>query len=238
MTENKRFGDDVGGWTVPPRPEPFEMKGDFVALERLNADLHAADLHGANSVDDALWDYLPYGPFPSAADYLRWARSVEEKDDPYFYAVRDLKNGHVCGVLSFLRISPEAGGIEIGHINFAPELQKTRAATEAFYLAMEWAFEAGYRRFEWKCDANNIPSRRAAQRLGLSYEGVFRQAAIVKGKNRDTVWFAAIDKEWPALREAYKTWLAPQNFSESGAQIISLKDLTGIVRASSDPVLK
>ena len=129
--------------------------------------------------------------------------------DPLFYAVRDLDTGQIGGMLSFLRIFPEAGSIELGHINFAPRLQRTRAATEAMMLTIGWAFEAGYRRFEWKCDALNLPSRRAAERLGLSYEGVFRQATVYKGRNRDTAWFAAIDAEWPALRAAYGAWLAP-----------------------------
>lgn len=237
MQNSKEFGEEVVGWKDPPRPGPPEITGKYVRLERLNSNVHAADIHRANSIDDSIWGYLPYGPFASAAGYHRWARSVEGTDDPYFYAVRDMKSGRYCGILSFLRIAPEAGSIEVGHINFAPELQKTCAATEAFYLAMKWAFEAGYRRFEWKCDAKNIPSRRAAQRFGLSYEGIFRQATIVKGRNRDTAWFAAIDKEWPALKEAYQTWLDPQNFSASGEQKESLKDLTGLVRAASDPVL-
>jgi hypothetical protein len=130
------------------------------------------------------------------------------------------------------------GSIEVGHINYAPALQRTRAATEAMYLMMRWAFEAGYRRYEWKCNALNLGSRRAAERLGLSYEGVFRQAAVVKGRNRDTAWFAAIDSEWPALREAFEAWLAPTNFDAEGRQRERLGDLTRLVRVSSDPALR
>ena len=141
------------------------------------------------------------------------------------------------GVASFLRISPGAGTIEVGHINMSPALQRTPAATEAMYLMMQWAFEAGYRRYEWKCNAANIPSRRAAQRLGMSYEGVFRQAAIVKGRNRDTAWFAAIDSEWPALKEAFKAWLDSSNFDVNGRQNERLSDLTRLVRPNSDPSL-
>ena len=129
------------------------------------------------------------------------------------------------------------GTIEVGHINLAPELQRSRAATEAMFLMMEWAFSAGYRRYEWKCDALNLPSRRAAQRLGFSYEGLFRQAAVVKGRNRDTAWFACIDTDWPALREAYRAWLDPSNFDADGRQRESLSDLTRLVRVSSDPGL-
>ena len=125
----------------------------------------------------------------------------------------------------------------MGHICLGPALQKSPAATEAFFMMMSWAFEAGYRRFEWKCDARNLPSRRAAQRLGLSYEGVFRQDNIVKGKNRDTAWFAAIDAEYPALKEAFTAWLLPQNFDATGRQIERLSDLTGLVRVARDPAL-
>jgi RimJ/RimL family protein N-acetyltransferase len=138
-------------------------------------------------------------------------------------------------VASYLRITPAAGSIEVGHINFAPALQGTPAATEAMVLMMAWAFGAGYRRYEWKCDGRNLPSRRAAQRLGLSFEGIFRQAAIVKGRNRDTAWFAAVDNEWPRLRDAYRTWLAPENFDVSGRQRVRLSNLTMPLLVSRDP---
>jgi RimJ/RimL family protein N-acetyltransferase len=156
-------------------------------------------------------------------------------DDPRFYAIKNLQTGNWEGVASYLRITPEAGTIEVGHINFSPALQRTVAGTEALYLMMEWAFEAGYRRYEWKCNALNLGSRRAAQRLGLSFEGVFRQAAVVKGRNRDTAWFAAIDREWPALKEAYAAWFSPSNFSADGLQRESLADMTQLVRAGDDP---
>ncbi|GHD99078.1 acetyltransferase [Defluviimonas sp. 20V17] len=231
------LGRPVPGWTPPPRPERAALEGRFARLEPLDADAHAADLHRANSADDAIWDYLPYGPFGSAAAYHRWARESQGQDDPLFFAIRNLETGHLGGVASFLRIAPEAGSIEVGHINYAPELQRTRAATEAMYLMMRRVFEAGYRRYEWKCNALNRASRRAAQRLGFSYEGVFRQAAVVKGRNRDTAWFAAIDSEWPALRAAYEAWLAPSNFDRSGRQVERLSDLTRLVRAANDPSL-
>ena len=233
----KRFGVRLEGWTPPPRPPMGVLEGRYARLVRLEADAHAADLHRANSADDAIWDYLPYGPFSSAAAYHRWVRSITAGDDPLFYAIQNRETGHFGGVASYLRITPEAGSIEVGHINFAPELQRSRAATEALFLMMEWAFEAGYRRYEWKCDALNIPSRRAAQRLGFSYEGIFRQAAVVKGRNRDTAWFACIDTEWPALREAYRAWLHPSNFDSKGEQRESLSDLTRLVRVTSDPGL-
>ncbi len=235
--DTRKFGDPVPGWTPPPRPPMDELRGRYARLVRLDADKHAADLHRANTASDAIWGYLPYGPFSSAAAYHRWVRGITSGDDPLFYAVQNLETGHFGGVASYLRIAPEAGSIEVGHINFAPELQRTRAATEAMFLMMQWAFEAGYRRYEWKCDALNLPSRRAGQRLGLSYEGVFRQAAIVKGRNRDTAWFAAIDVEWPALREAFNSWLAASNFTSDGQQKERLADLTGLVRVASDPAL-
>lgn len=235
--QEKSFGASVANWAVPPAPDNLRLDGRYARLERLDADKHAGELHRANIADDGIWDYLPYGPFSSAASYHRWVREVAARSDPQFYAITDLDSGGVGGVASYLRITPESGSIEIGHINLSASLQGTRAATETFYLMMKWAFEAGYRRFEWKCDALNLPSRRAAQRLGLSYEGIFRQATIVKGRNRDTAWFAAIDKEWPALKEAFTVWLSPENFDESGHQIERLSELTRLVRFASDPAL-
>jgi RimJ/RimL family protein N-acetyltransferase len=154
-----------------------------------------------------------------------------------FYVLRNLKTGHCGGVASYLRITPEAGSIEVGHINLSPEIAGSRASTEAMYLMMDWAFAAGYRRYEWKCDALNMPSRKAAQRLGFSYEGIFRQATVYRQRNRDTAWFSVIDGEWPALREAFKAWLAPRNFDAEGRQVERLGDLTRLVRAGSDPAL-
>ncbi len=236
MTEARKVGWPVKDWVAPRRPDAPLLEGRWARLERLDPDVHAGDIHRANAADDAIWDYLPYGPFSSSTRYHRWAKDMALSTDPLFYAVKDLETGHWCGVASYLRITPEAGSIEVGHINFAPELQRSRAATEAMYLMMRWAFEAGYRRYEWKCDALNLPSRRAAGRLGFSYEGLFRQATIVKGRNRDTAWFAAIDKEWPALQVAYEAWLAPGNFDAEGRQIERLSDLTRLVRTTRDPV--
>ena len=233
--DTRQFGEKLAGWRVPPRPDAEMLAGRLVRLERLDADAHAGDLFRANSADDAIWDYLPYGPFASVVGYHRWVKDMAGLTDPYFYAIRDLASGRLGGVASYLRITPEAGSIEVGHINLAPELQRSPAATEAMFLMMDWAFGAGYRRYEWKCDALNRPSRRAAERLGFSYEGIFRQATIVKGRNRDTAWFAMIDKEWPALRDAYCRWLAPANFETDGRQIRRLGDLTGPARVSSDP---
>jgi RimJ/RimL family protein N-acetyltransferase len=213
------------------------LTGAYVQLELMDPDTHAADLFRAYSGHDGVWDYLPYGPFSSASAYHRWAKESASGVDPMFYVLRNLKTGHCGGVASYLRITPEAGSIEVGHINLAPEIAGSRASTEAMYLMMDWVFAAGYRRYEWKCDALNIPSRRAAQRLGFSYEGIFRQATVYRQRNRDTAWFSVIDGEWPALREAFKAWLAPRNFDAEGRQIERLGDLTRLVRAASDPGL-
>lgn len=213
------------------------MAGRYVRLERLSADRHADQLFKAFDGRDDVWTYLPYGPFPDPVAYRAWVADAAAKQDPMFFAVHNADSGNWEGVLSFLRIDPGAGTIELGHINFSPALQRRRAATEAMYLMMARAFGLGYRRFEWKCDALNAPSRRAAQRLGLSFEGVFRQATIVKGRNRDTAWFAAIDREWPDLREAFETWLSPRNFDDSGQQRQRLCALTAPILAMRDPTL-
>jgi len=232
----KRFGEPVTDWVAPRFPDASVIEGQWCRLERLN-ERHADALFRANAEDDAIWDYLPYGPFPSEAGYIRWVGEMAAARDPQFYAVVERETGLASGVLSYLRITPEMGVIELGHINFARRLSRSTAATEAMILMISWAFKAGYRRFEWKCDALNIPSRRAAERLGLSYEGIFRQAVIVKGRNRDTAWFAATDKDWPGLQVAYEAWLAPTNFDDEGRQKERLSDLTRLVRCASDPVL-
>lgn len=228
----------VLNWTPPPVPDAHQvLTGTHARLEPLQADVHAALLYRSYVGHDGVWDYLPYGPFSSSAQYHRWVRDMEHDPNLQFYAVFNSGTGAYEGVASFLRISPAVGSIEVGHINFSPDLQKTRAATEALFLMMSWAFDAGYRRFEWKCNALNRGSRQAAQRLGLSYEGVFRQAAVVKGCNRDTAWFAAIDAEWPALKEAFGAWLSDSNFDAKGDQRERLSDLTRLVRVADDPML-
>lgn len=231
------LGQVLDNWTPPSPPDGAVLKGRYAELAPLSAQDHAALLYRHYAGHDAVWDYMPVGPFSSAAQYHRWVRDNETSRDPYFYAIRNKETGHWEGTASYLRITPQSGSIEVGFIAFSPDLQRTRAATDAMYLMMKWAFEVGYRRYEWKCDALNAPSRRAAQRLGFSYEGVFRQATVVKGRNRDTAWFAVIDKEWPALKEAFEGWLAPANFDADGQQIERLGDLTRLVRVASDPTL-
>ena len=233
----RTFGAPVIGWVVPKRPGLPVITGRLARLERLDGAAHAEGLFGANAASDAIWGYLPYGPFARLAEYRVWVDGMAARDDPVFYAIRDRASGALGGVASYLRITPEAGSIEVGHINLSPLLQRSACATEALFLMMEWAFDAGFRRYEWKCDALNLPSRRAAERFGFSYEGTFRQAAVVKGRNRDTAWFAVIDKDWPGLRRAYRRWLDPANFDEAGQQRLSLAALTAPLLVARDPVL-
>lgn len=226
----------IEGWTPPPRPGPMVLEGAFVRLEPLESR-HASALYMANAVDDAIWDYLPYGPFAGAGAYAKWVSGAARSEDPLFFALIDRDSGLPGGVLSYLRITPGGGSIEVGHICLAPATQRSRAATEAMYLLADWVFANGYRRFEWKCDALNAPSRRAAQRFGFSYEGVFRQATVVKGRNRDTAWFAMIDADWPCLSAGYRAWLAPENFDAAGRQATALGAFTAPCLVAADPWL-
>lgn len=237
MTDPRPLGSPLPGWTAPPVPAAVRMEGAHVRLEPLDAARHAAVLFRAFDGHEAVWDYMPVGPFASSAQFHRWMQDITASPDYLFFAIYDKDRGAFGGFASYLRIKPSAGSIEVGYIAMAPQLQRTIAATEAMYLMMARAFEQGYRRYEWKCDALNRPSRRAAQRLGLSFEGIFRQATVVKGRSRDTAWFAAIDAEWPALNEAFRLWLDPSNFDTEGRQRSSLTDLTRLVRAASDPSL-
>ena len=221
-------GDTVEGWTPRPRPPRDVMEGRYCRLEPLDPDRHAADLHAANSEDGdgRIWTYMAYGPFKTQADYVAWMMRDCLSDDPLFHAVIDRATGRAMGVASYLRIVPAMGVIEVGHINYAPPLQRGRAATEAMYLMMRRVFdELGYRRYEWKCDALNGKSRAAAARLGFRFEGVFRQATMYKGRNRDTAWFAVTDGDWPALKTRFERWLDPANFHENGGQRQSLSGL-------------
>jgi RimJ/RimL family protein N-acetyltransferase len=253
------LGAPVPNWTAPASPDKAvrpgqmqgqmqgqkqgqmqgQMQGQYVRLEPLVAADHCDDLFAAFAADseNRIWDYLPYGPFASATDLASWMVIKCSVPDPYFFAIIDQASNRAIGVASYLRINPQSGSIEVGHINFAPMLQATIGATEAMYMMMRWAFDEGYRRYEWKCDALNMKSRRAAQRLGLSFEGVFRQATVSKGRNRDTAWFAAIDAEWPALQAAFEAWLDPANFNLAGQQKQSLSALTASILALRDPLL-
>lgn len=202
-----------------PRPPRTPMQGRWCAVVPLDPDAHAAALYAAYAADreGRIWTYLPTGPFADLASYRAWMDQTCLTDDPLFHTI--LVDGQPLGVASLMRIDPAHGVIEVGHINFSPALSQTRAATEAMFLMMSRAFdELGYRRYEWKCDALNAPSRRAALRLGFTYEGTFRQATTYKGRNRDTAWFAITDGDWPRLKAGFQAWLDPANFDPSGQQ--------------------
>jgi RimJ/RimL family protein N-acetyltransferase len=195
------------------------MEGVTVRLEPLDPEKHPADLFTLSDGAARLWTYLGYGPFPDLATFRTWFAARAKETDPLFYAVIDRATGRASGMVSYLRITPDMGVIEIGHIWFAPVLQRTRQATETIFLLMRHVFdELGYRRLEWKCDALNAPSRRAALRFGFQYEGIFRQHMMYKGRNRDTAWFAMTDGDWPAIKSGFARFLADDNFDAAGRQ--------------------
>lgn len=214
------------------------MEGRFCRLEPLEPTKHAASLYAANALDadGRMWTYLPYGPFDALDDYVAWLEEMCGRSDPLFFAIVDTATGKAVGVASYLRIDPRSGSIEVGHLGYSPLLQRTPAATEAMFLMMERIFNLAYRRCEWKCNALNGPSRTAAQRLGFSFEGVFRQAIVVKGRNRDTAWYAVIDLEWPSLKETFSRWLDPMNFDEQGRQRVRLSTLMASGRGARDEI--
>jgi len=226
MTDHvNHLGQPIGfplpGWTARPRPPRTAMEGRLCRVEPIDVDRHAADLHTANleDKDGRNWTYLAYGPYQRLEDYRDWMRTTCLGDDPFFHAIIDKATGRAMGVASLMRIDPGPGVIEVGHINYSPALQRTAAATEAMFLMMRRVFdELGYRRYEWKCDALNAPSRAAALRLGFQFEGIFQQATVYKSRNRDTAWYAITDRAWPALRAGYERWLDPANFDAAGRQ--------------------
>lgn len=230
------IGVDVPGWAPRPRPPRAALVGRCCRVEPIDPARHAAELWAANALDreGRMWTYLPVGPFASLADYRSWLEAKQASDDPLFFAIVDASTSLAVGVASYLRIDPANGVVEVGHLQFSPLLQRTAAATEAMYLMMKQAFELGYRRYEWKCDALNEASRRAAVRLGFTFEGIFRQAVVYKGRSRDTAWYSIIDAEWPGIDAAYRSWLEPGNFDRDGRQRSSLSiPRTGSVAAET-----
>jgi RimJ/RimL family protein N-acetyltransferase len=220
-------GEPLPGWQPPPFIPHEVLEGRFCRLEPLDVERHAAALHAVNALDreGRNWTWLPYGPFADFAAYREWLQKMATLRDPQFYVIADSTTGQALGVAAFMRIYPAHGIVEVGHLNFSPLLQQKPAATEAMYLMMRRAFELGYRRYEWKCNALNTPSNRAAERLGFRFEGVFRQALVIKGRNRDTAWYSIIDPEWPALDRAFQSWLAAGNFDAEGVQRQKLGEL-------------
>ncbi len=218
------IGFPLPAWQPRQRPALTPMHGRTCDVVPLDPPQHARDLFAAAQFDTEgrNWTYLPIGPFERYDDFRAWLDQAAADPERVFYATIDGKTGRATGVASYLRIDVAVGSIEVGHIYYSPLLQRKPAATETMYLMMRRVFdELGYRRYEWKCDALNAPSRAAAERLGFRFEGIFRQATIYKGRSRDTAWFSVIDREWPALKDAFERWLAPENF-EAGKQRRSL----------------
>lgn len=213
---------DLPSWRPLDWTPPDVLEGRHTRLERLEAR-HVEALHAANPTDAGHWHYMSYGPFADAAAYGAWVDGAAASVDPVFYAVRGAAGW--SGVAALMRIDRTHGVVEIGNIAFSPPLQRSPAATEAIHLLLDHCFSAGFRRVEWKCDAGNAPSRRAAARYGFVYEGTFRQHMVVKGRNRDTAWFAMLDADWPRLRAAHLAWLAPGNFGADGGQKQALSEM-------------
>ena len=214
--------------SAAPRPVRRVHEGRYGRVEPLDVAAHGAELFAAShgdAVKDRIWDYLPYGPFPTEREFRVHLAAQAASEDPLFFAIRPHATGRALGVASLMTIEPAHRSIEIGHIWLSPELQNSAAGTEALYLLIAHALDdLGYRRMEWKCDAANAASRGAAARLGFTHEGVFYQHRIVKDRNRDTAWFSILDHEWPAIRANFETWLDPENFGAEGQQRQSLGD--------------
>lgn len=238
-THRNGLGQPVGaplpGWQPPPSPPRRPLAGRYCRIEPLDPQRHAEGIHTAvaEQPDGRLWTYMAYGPFDSLAAFGDWMRAKCLGDDPLFYAICAGAEARPLGLASYLRITPASGSMEVGHLLYPPALQRTRAATEAMFLMMEQAFALGYRRYEWKCDALNSASCAAAQRLGFSFEGIFRQAAVYKERSRDTAWFSIIDSEWPRLRDVFAQWLDPANFDDRGQQRQRLSRLTAALRGKT-----
>jgi RimJ/RimL family protein N-acetyltransferase len=210
-------------------PQRVTLEGPHVKIVPLDAASHAAALY-AGSRDPALWRYLFNGPYTDEADFRIWLEGREKSEDPLFFTILDRARDVAAGYSSLMRIEPAHRVIEVGNILYLPILQRSAGATEAMYLLARYVFEElGYRRYEWKCDACNAPSRRAALRLGFTFEGIFRQHMIVKGKNRDTAWYSMLDTEWADRKQAFERWLDPANFDAEGQQ----KSRLNSARASS-----
>jgi len=215
------MAEDMRHWTARERPSATAIEGRFVRLERLDPARHAEELFEASATAEAeqKFRWLPEAPPNDRESFRAWVEKVAASEDPLFYAVIDKASGKVAGRQTLMRIDAANGVIEIGNIYWGPLMARRPAATEALYLFAKHVFDdLGYRRFEWKCNDDNLPSKKAAARFGFTAEGVFRQHLVVKGLNRDTAWFSIIDKEWPALRQAYEAWLQPANFDAEGRQ--------------------
>ncbi|MDY2565045.1 GNAT family protein [Pseudomonas syringae] len=219
------MSDTLLDWQAAALPTAHTLTGRFIRLEKLDAARHADDLWAAlegPNADPQLWDYLPYGPFSDRGAFGAWLVAHQAATDPWFYTVVDQQTNKAEGVISLMSIVAAHGRIEIGHVTFGAAMQRTPKGTEAIYLLAREIFALGYRRLEWKCNANNARSKRAAERFGFSYEGTFRQHMVVKGQSRDTAWYSILDSEWPERQNAFERWLAVDNF-KNGQQIKGLE---------------
>ena len=232
--EQNAYGQPIGhalsGWTRRQLPDGTALTGRYCRLEKLDAERHAAELYAAfaETPDARDWTYLSVGPFADVAAYREYVKQATKGTDPVHYAIIDGATNRPAGSSALMRIDPDNGVMEVGWVTYSARLKRSTVATEAMYLLMRHAFDdLGYRRYEWKCDSLNAPSRRAAERLGFRYEGTFRNAMVYKRRTRDTDWFSIVDSEWPAVRQALEAWLAPENFDEEGKQRQSLSALRG-----------
>jgi RimJ/RimL family protein N-acetyltransferase len=213
-------------WKPVAFPSPVTLRGGYVTLEPVNAARHGESLWQAIKDHDELWTWLAQGPFPGAAEMMAGLEQWRADNRAVLLAIVPAETGKAAGWASYMRIKPANGVIEVGNVMFSPALRRTRAATQAMFLMAKHVFEdLGYRRYEWKCNAENAASRRAALRLGFTFEGIFRQHMVVKDRNRDTAWFSMLDSEWPARKRAFEAWLAPGNFDAVGHQRKSLGQL-------------
>ena len=206
-------------WKGVPAPTTTLLEGRFIRLERLDPARHGDDLFNAlegPGADPKLWDFLPYGPFPERHVFNDWLNNHAASSDPYFFSIIDRASGQVQGMLSLMSIVPAHGRIEIGHVTFGAPMQRSPKSTEAVYLLAKHSFDLGYRRLEWKCNNGNARSKYAAERLGFSFEGVFRQHMVVKGQNRDTAWYSILDGEWPKVGAGFEAWLSETNQTADG----------------------
>lgn len=228
------IGSPLPEWTPRAQPPRTPINGRYCRLEPIDVERHAKDLYEAyaSAGDGRDWTYMSSGPFPDFDSYYANATKQAASVDPLHHAIVDLETGKAVGTLALMRIDPANGVVEVGHVAYSPLLKRTRAGTEAQYLLMRRAFdELGYRRYEWKCDALNAPSRRAAARYGFTFEGIFRQAIVYRGRNRDTAWFSITDGEWPAISRGFEQWLSPENFDAQGQHRAGLAALIGAAKS-------
>ena len=222
------IGEALPDWAPARFPKVARMEGAFCVVELADSEKHAADLLEAYKQDTEgrMWTYLSYGPFETLDAITQWLDAASQCEDQIFYTIVEKATGGAVGIATYLRIQPKDGVVEVGGISYSPRLQRTPMGTEAMFLMMKQVFDVwGYRRYEWKCDALNAASCTSAERIGFTYDGLFRQAVIYRGRNRDTAWYSILDKDWPVIKIAFEEWLAPGNFDSDGQQKRRLTDL-------------